>query len=297
MYTPLIKTIDYIINILIVLFIMKLVIDPRDFFFNSALRPIDAITDPILARMRKFVNINRHGKDYMPVVAIIILIVLYVLAYWQITIHYREFISTSSSNLTILQAIAESMGRLLIFLIQFMAFGFFVFAMTPTYSKNPISGFFLNIITPFGSFFGKKESNTSKKSLLTIAGIVVFLLSFFIIIALKALVAPSFSSYIASWKTWIHPIFFILLKALSIYRFLVFLLILSVIFSWLDLEVRNSFVNLVYMLTEPMLLPIRRIISPAGGLDLSPWLASLAIWFTGQVFTKILISLELFIFV
>ncbi|MGB3977105.1 MAG: YggT family protein [bacterium] len=292
MYTTLIKSLDYVFNILIVLFIMKLVIDPRDFFFNSALRPVDAITDPILTQIRKLVNFNRHGKDYLPLIAIIVLIPLYILAYWQIPVYQKEFIQVGSRNLTILQAVSESMGRLLIFMIQFMAFGFFVFTMTPAYSRNPISGFFQDIVVPFGSFFRKNSNTSSKKTFLPMAGVVIFLLGLITTVLLQGLVASSLSDYIASWKTWIHPVFFIAVKALSIHRFLVFLLVLAVIFSWLDLEARNSIVSLVYMLTEPILLPIRRIVSPVGDLDLSPWLASIAIWFSGKILIEILNYLE-----
>ena len=43
----------------------------------------------------------------------------------------------------------------------------------------------------------------------------------------------------------------------------------AVIISWLPVDRRNPFVVLIYRLTEPALAPIRRVLPPMGGLDLS----------------------------
>lgn len=292
MFITLIKTIDYVINILIVLFIMKMVIDPREFFFNSALRPVDSITDPILSRIRKFISLNRLGIDYTPMIAISVLLVLYILVHWLVPVHQKEFIKSVSHDLTLLQAVVESLGKLLLFLIHFMAFSIFVLAMIPVYSKNPITGFFKDIISPFGNLFRKKTKHVEKGDLWPRAGVIVFILSFIILIVLNSFIATSLKDYALSWRTWIQPILVISIEAIGIYRFLVFLLIASVILSWLDAEIRNPFVNLVYMLTEPILLPVRRVIPPVGGIDLSPWLACVFIWITGRILTGFFFHLE-----
>ena len=46
--------------------------------------------------------------------------------------------------------------------------------------------------------------------------------------------------------------------------------LVAVIISWLPTRPRSPFVTLVYQLTEPALAPIRRVLPPMGGLDLSP---------------------------
>ena len=46
--------------------------------------------------------------------------------------------------------------------------------------------------------------------------------------------------------------------------------LVTVILSWLPLERRNPLVALARGLTEPVLAPIRRVLPPMGGLDLSP---------------------------
>ena len=46
--------------------------------------------------------------------------------------------------------------------------------------------------------------------------------------------------------------------------------LLAVILSWVPLDRRNPLVTITHALTEPVLAPIRRVLPPMGGLDLSP---------------------------
>jgi YggT family protein len=56
-----------------------------------------------------------------------------------------------------------------------------------------------------------------------------------------------------------------------------FALIISVILSWVAQGSYNPVVLLINQLCEPVLAPIRRILPPLGGLDLSPIFAFIAI--------------------
>ena len=51
----------------------------------------------------------------------------------------------------------------------------------------------------------------------------------------------------------------------------------AVVLSWIQLSPSNPVVQLVDMLTDPVLAPARRIIPPLGGLDISPILALIAL--------------------
>jgi YggT family protein len=63
--------------------------------------------------------------------------------------------------------------------------------------------------------------------------------------------------------------------------------LITIIFSWLIsfnvINTRNQFVDTVWralnQITEPILKPIRRIIPPMGGLDLSPLIVFVIIFF------------------
>ena len=77
---------------------------------------------------------------------------------------------------------------------------------------------------------------------------------------------------------------------LLIYRVIdiyIMILVVSVIASWLVafnvINTRNRFVHIVIdvlgKLTEPVLRPIRRILPSFGGIDLSPLVLLLLLWF------------------
>ncbi|MFC5387387.1 YggT family protein [Aquamicrobium segne] len=78
-----------------------------------------------------------------------------------------------------------------------------------------------------------------------------------------------------------------LLMALNLYWWVI---ILSAVFSWLYafnvVNPRNRFVgavgNTLFRLTEPVLQPIRRFMPDLGGLDISPIIVLLAIFFLQQ---------------
>jgi YggT family protein len=51
-----------------------------------------------------------------------------------------------------------------------------------------------------------------------------------------------------------------------------FVVLASVILSWLPIDPENPIVRFVRASTEPVLEPIRKVLPPVGGFDLSPML-------------------------
>ncbi len=67
-----------------------------------------------------------------------------------------------------------------------------------------------------------------------------------------------------------------------------------VILSWLSPSIQNSTLALViYLITEPILKPIRRIAAPIGGtLDISPIIALLLIQFIERIILRLLFAIS-----
>lgn len=63
---------------------------------------------------------------------------------------------------------------------------------------------------------------------------------------------------------------------LSLYSILI---LATVIISWLGQSWRHPIIPLIYQLTEPVLLPLRRLLPTAGGFDFSPIVALITIQF------------------
>lgn len=81
-----------------------------------------------------------------------------------------------------------------------------------------------------------------------------------------------------------NPFIELILTIVSIY---IWIIIAMVVMSWLVgfnvVNMQNNFVRQIryalYRLTEPLLGPIRRFLPDLGGLDLSPMVLLLALWF------------------
>lgn len=85
-----------------------------------------------------------------------------------------------------------------------------------------------------------------------------------------------------------HPIVALLLLLLDLYWWVV---VIAVVVSWLVAfgvlntynHLARSIIRALDALTEPVFRPIRRILPSLGGLDLSPLIVLIAIWFLEYV--------------
>ena len=70
------------------------------------------------------------------------------------------------------------------------------------------------------------------------------------------------------------------------------LLLLRVILSWVPgIDDRHPAVQFVKRATAPVLAPIRRVLPPAGGLDLSPMVAILLLIVTQRIVVNLLVRM------
>jgi YggT family protein len=65
-----------------------------------------------------------------------------------------------------------------------------------------------------------------------------------------------------------------LVRLIDLYSLVV---LVAVILSWVQLDRQNPLVTITRRLTEPVLAPIRKVIPPMGGLDLSPMVLLIAL--------------------
>jgi YggT family protein len=79
----------------------------------------------------------------------------------------------------------------------------------------------------------------------------------------------------------------LLFLALTIVQWLI---IITALISWVSPDPRNPIVRFLYRATEPILRPFRRILPPSrtGGIDFSPLLVILLIFFIKRVLARLL---------
>ena len=74
----------------------------------------------------------------------------------------------------------------------------------------------------------------------------------------------------------IEGLAFVLKAVLDIYWWIV---IVRVVISWVNADPYNTIVRALVSVTEPVLYPIRRRLGFGGGIDFSPIIVLLLIWF------------------
>ena len=78
----------------------------------------------------------------------------------------------------------------------------------------------------------------------------------------------------------------LILDLLQIYSLLI---IIRAVMSWVRVDPRNTFVKILNTLTDPLLVPIQKVIPPIGGsIDISPLVAIVILQLLGNVLVQIL---------
>ncbi|MCE2432406.1 MAG: YggT family protein [Candidatus Latescibacteria bacterium] len=67
-----------------------------------------------------------------------------------------------------------------------------------------------------------------------------------------------------------------LVTLLKIYGYII---IARALISWINPNPYNPLIRIIYAITDPVLVPIRRLLPDMGGLDISPFIAIVIIWF------------------
>jgi YggT family protein len=79
---------------------------------------------------------------------------------------------------------------------------------------------------------------------------------------------------------------------LGIVQALTFILLIRVIMSWVVMYSRSEAVQTIYrvfyQITEPLLAPLRRVLPPMGGFDLTPIVAFFIIQMIGLILIQVL---------
>ena len=84
-------------------------------------------------------------------------------------------------------------------------------------------------------------------------------------------------------SNFISAIAFVLDKALDIY---IYIIIGRAIISWVNADPYNPIVRFLHKATEPVLYRVRRLMPDLGGLDLSPLVVILVIYFLKAFIVK-----------
>lgn len=65
-----------------------------------------------------------------------------------------------------------------------------------------------------------------------------------------------------------------------------------VLFSWIRPDPYNQFVRIIVQVTDPILVPLRRVIPPLGMIDITPMVALIGLSVISQIIVGLLAGLR-----
>ncbi len=88
------------------------------------------------------------------------------------------------------------------------------------------------------------------------------------------------------------PNFFLIKLVSNIVQIINILIIIRVLFSWLNINYYNQYFRLLYTITEPILSPFRNLVSSFNlGIDISPMIAIIILNFIRNFLIRLLIQI------
>ena len=273
--STIITTVNIVVNVLILAFLAKLTLNARDFFFNPILQPIDQVTSPVLRVLGKLLRPTQTGWDYTPIPAIILLIFAEVSLFYALT----------GSGFMI--SLAITLQNVIGFFMQFFTICMLAAILIENDRINPVAKFLSSLLKPLQRILTAGISNRRMQigaaySIVIIIGICLWHTVSFIQVSHQSSI-NFFNPQLVK-----NSVVMALMRIVLMYRFLVMLIVINWILSWVRMQSGNAIVQIIFALTEPILSSIRRILPTLGGLDFSPMIAILFISFVGRLLTGIL---------
>ncbi len=248
----LVGLINFIINFYIFLFFVRMFMTTRE-RYDSILGMVYRATDPVLGYLGSSLRLNQ--VNLAPLLVIILLLVLKGLLFQSIPVAFRGFFS---------------------FLFQVYALTLIVIMCYQEYFVNPIINFAQRLVNPIRAIAANVSNNLLTVNIVSLA--IVIALHTFIVFILNGLmgIQPEFPVKSALLTS--------LVLILNLTDFFIRVIIINAILSWVSPDPMNPLVQLLSLLSAPIVDPFRRFIPPlAGMLDLSPIAAIFALMFAREI--------------
>lgn len=240
--------------------LLRYVMTQQELVFNPIGKNIAKITDPVLNLGGK--RLKNESDKLIPV-----LILLTGLLF--------GFVIYTASSVPFVAALITGYRELLVFLAQFFICGIILGSLM-TYQASFLAYFYrigslwVNAVRKIANVRGNK------------AVIPAILLVFLVLIAINAFMElgylMAFKRAVAL-KSFVNSGIMIVMDVIiGIAGFYIFILIVRALMSWVSPHPANPVVQIIYSVTEPVLVPIRKRIPPIGMFDLSVLILLFGLW-------------------
>ncbi len=255
----LVDLIKFIINFYIFLFFVQMFMTARE-RYDSILGMVYRATNPVLNYVRSSLRLNQ--PNLAPILVIVLLLILKGLLFPPITYAFKGFFS---------------------FLFQVYALTLIIIMSYQESFVNPIINFAQRLVNPIRGL----AANAVKMLPTTVSPLLmVNIVSLIIIIALHTFIVLILNGSLG--VEGVSPVKAALLISLwlilDLTIFFIVVIVINALLTWVSPDPMNPLVQLLTLLSGPIVDPFRRFIPPlAGMLDLSPIAAILALGFARRI--------------
>ena len=263
-----------VIDFLVVLLLLRLLIRPNEAFFHPIYGIIYRITDVILTPSRYITRTPLQGVLLTVLVLVALRGALYVVG--------------STAPLT------QGIGKSIIDLVRFLFQAYMVMWVISVSSGGRFGSTMVHIIAraflPIDSALMRLGIPRRHFHV----GAFFFLLILFtvLVVAIDALlvnaIVPSVRSVLIGFIIGLS----LVVKLFPWPGFFCIVIIAGALLSWVSPDPSNPVVQAIYVISEPLLRPFRRLLPNLGGLDFSPIVALLAFNFIGGILLQVLVELS-----
>jgi len=252
-----------IIDIIIVALLLRLLIRPREAFFDPIYGLIYRITEPLLTPA-KYVTRNINTGAMLTILALAVL---------------RGVIYVSVKGIPFMWGLGVSLLGLLQLLFQaYMAMWFISFLSRSSYG-SPFMDLIERAFLPLNGVLRRLGIPIHRSQLFTFL-FLWFLYAFLALIINYVTIPKAILSSVSAF----HGLGEGLMLAVGLFPgFFSIVIIVGVLLSWVSPDPSNPVVQAIYGISEPLLAPFRRFVPLLGGLDISPIFALLCFQILGRL--------------
>ena len=259
----LIELLDAIVNIYIILLFIRIFVAESE-RHDASIGLVLQATDPVVIPLRSALRTSK--ADLTPLAPILALLLFKGMLFGSIPRSLHGFIDTLFQ---------------LYMLIMIIIWAF------REYYTNPIASFGQRLVNPVRAIAANFTRQIAVVNLLSVVFlIIVHVIVTFILLSLWSKGSGGeVASSIGLKSVFLHSLGLIV----NLTRFFFWVILINVLLSWLSPDPLNPIVQLVALISAPILQPLRRLIPPVGGvMDISPIVAILALQVANRIGHNIL---------
>ncbi|MDH3603227.1 MAG: YggT family protein [Candidatus Tectomicrobia bacterium] len=249
--------ISVIIDIYILLLFVRMFIGSSE-RFDAVFGLVSRATDPVVTPLGAVLRTRRF--DFAPALVILVLLLLKGMMFGSIPRTLLGFAST---------------------LFQLYVLIIIIIAGFSEYYTNPIASFGQRLVNPVRAVAANFSRNLTTVNILSVVILIIVHSIITVILSQLAGASPAISI-----KDAVLGSFGLILNLTT---FFVYVVLFNALLSWVNPDPLNPVVQLLALLSAPIVEPIRRVVPPlAGAIDLSPMIAIFALFIARGVGERIL---------